>query len=64
MTSRALGRGRSLPTVIAPRVTLVERFGDDADVQRVSPMLAMPVVGTLYRYEGAFTDAVVPEGER
>ncbi|GGL02987.1 hypothetical protein JOE58_002972 [Curtobacterium luteum] len=61
---RALGREWGLPAVTAPRVTLVERFDDDADLQRVSLVLAMPVLGTLYRYEGAFSYSVVPEGER
>ena len=59
---RALGRAWRLPAVVAPRVTLVERFDDEADVQRVSLVLAAPIVGTLYRYEGAFTYSVVPEG--
>ncbi|MGN7191785.1 DUF4166 domain-containing protein [Curtobacterium sp. MCBA15_004] len=61
VTFRALGRGWGLPVVVAPRVTLVERFDDDADVQRVSLVLAAPLVGTLYRYEGAFRYAVVPD---
>ena len=43
-----------LPALIAPCVTLTERFDDDADLQRVSLVLSAPVVGTLYRYEGAF----------
>jgi hypothetical protein len=61
VTVRALGRGRSLPAVVSPRVTLTERFDDEADVQRVSLVLSAPVVGTLYRYEGAFRYAVVPD---
>ncbi|PZF54153.1 DUF4166 domain-containing protein [Curtobacterium sp. MCSS17_008] len=64
VTFRALGRGWSLPTVLAPRVTLVERFDDDADVQRVSLVLATPVLGTLYRYEGAFRYRIVPDTGR
>ncbi|PYY32550.1 DUF4166 domain-containing protein [Curtobacterium sp. MCJR17_055] len=56
---RALGRAWSLPAVVAPRVELTERFDDEADVQRVSLVLSAPVLGTLYRYEGAFRYAVV-----
>ncbi|PCN46674.1 hypothetical protein Csp2054_16070 [Curtobacterium sp. 'Ferrero'] len=64
VTFRVLGREWGLPAVVAPRVTLVERFDDDADLQRVSLVLRAPFVGTLFRYEGAFRYAVVPEGER
>ena len=64
VTFRALGREWNLPAAVAPRVTLVERFDDDADLQRVSLVLRAPIVGTLYRYEGAFRYSVVPEGER
>lgn len=64
VTFRALGREWGLPAVIAPRVTLVERFDDDAGLQRVSLVLRAPFVGTLYRYEGAFRYSVVPEGGR
>ncbi|MBA8989626.1 hypothetical protein FHW23_000858 [Curtobacterium pusillum] len=61
VTFRALGRELRLPALIAPRVTLVERFDDDADRQRVSLVLTAPLIGTLYRYEGAFRYAVVPD---
>lgn len=61
---RALGRGWSLPAVVSPRVTLTERFDDEADVQRVSLVLTAPLVGTLYRYEGAFRYAIAPDTER
>lgn len=64
VTVRALGRDRSLPSVLAPRVTLVERFDDDADVQRVSLVLSAPVLGTLYRYEGAFRYEIAPDTGR
>jgi hypothetical protein len=59
VTFRALGRGWSLPAVIAPQVRLEERFDDEADRQRVSLVLSAPIIGTLYRYEGAFTYSVV-----
>ncbi|MBF4613955.1 DUF4166 domain-containing protein [Curtobacterium sp. VKM Ac-1376] len=61
VTFRALGREVRLPVRIAPRVLLTERFDDEADVQRVSLVLTAPVLGTLYRYEGAFRYAVVPD---
>ncbi len=61
VTVRVLGRARSLPAVAAPRVTLVERFDDDADVQRVSLRLSAPLIGTLYRYEGAFRYRIEPD---
>jgi hypothetical protein len=48
----------------AVRAVLVERFGDDPDVQRVFLVLTARIIGTLARYEGASTDSVVPEGER
>jgi len=57
VTFRALGRGWRLPVA----VVLVERFDDEADLQRVSLVLSAPLVGTLYRYEGAFRYAVVPD---
>jgi hypothetical protein len=60
---RALGRGWSLPALIAPRVTLTERFDDEADLQRVSLVLTAPIVGTLYRYEGAFRYVIAPDEE-
>ncbi|MDR6574197.1 hypothetical protein J2X60_002855 [Curtobacterium sp. 320] len=61
---RALGREVRLPGRIAPRVTLVERFDDDADQQRVSLVLSAPLVGTLYRYEGAFRYEIAPDTGR
>lgn len=61
---RALGREVRLPSRIAPRVTLVERFDDDADQQRVSLVLSAPLVGTLYRYEGAFRYEIAPDTGR
>lgn len=60
---RVLGRAPRLPSGIAPRVTLVERFDDDLDRQCVSLTLTAPFVGTLYRYEGTFAYAVVPDDD-
>ncbi|UXN26916.1 DUF4166 domain-containing protein [Curtobacterium flaccumfaciens] len=64
VTFRVLGRDLRLPAALSPRVTLVERFDDEADVQRVSLVLAAPVLGTLYRYEGAFRYEIAPDTER
>lgn len=64
VTFRALGREVRLPALIAPRVTLMERFDDEADLQRVSLVLTAPVLGTLYRYEGAFRYEIAPDEER
>ncbi|MGG7308896.1 DUF4166 domain-containing protein [Curtobacterium sp. AB451] len=64
VTFRALGREVRLPALIAPRVTLKERFDDVADRQRVSLVLSAPLVGTLYRYEGAFRYEIAPDRER
>lgn len=64
VTLRALGRAWSLPAVAAPRVTLVERFDDDADLQRVSLRLSAPLIGTLYRYEGSFRYRIEPDSGR
>ncbi|WP_144709799.1 DUF4166 domain-containing protein [Curtobacterium pusillum] len=64
VTFRALGREVRLPAALSPRVTLVERFDDDADLQRVSLVLSAPVIGTLYRYEGAFRYEIAPDRDR
>jgi len=45
-------------------VTLVERFDDDADLQRVSLRLSAPLIGTLYRYDGSFRDRIEPDTGR
>ncbi|NQX22487.1 DUF4166 domain-containing protein [Curtobacterium sp. VKM Ac-2852] len=64
VTFRALGRDLRLPAALSPRVTLTERFDDEADLQRVSLVLTAPVVGTLYRYEGAFRYEIAPDTGR
>jgi hypothetical protein len=53
-----------LPAALSPRVTLTERFDDEADLQRVSLVLTAPVLGTLYRYEGAFRYEIAPDTGR
>ena len=42
----------------------VERFDDDADLQRVSLRLSAPLIGTLYRYEGSFRYRIEPDSGR
>ena len=64
VTFRALGRDLRLPAALSPRVTLTERFDDEADLQRVSLVLTAPVLGTLYRYEGAFRYEIAPDTGR
>ncbi|WP_412161862.1 DUF4166 domain-containing protein [Curtobacterium flaccumfaciens] len=64
VTFRALGRDLRLPAALSPRVTLTERFDDETDLQRVSLVLTAPVLGTLYRYEGAFRYEIAPDTER
>jgi hypothetical protein len=64
VTFRALGRDLRLPAALSPCVTLTERFDDEADLQRVSLVLTAPVVGTLYRYEGAFRYEIAPDTGR
>lgn len=49
-----------IPGVISPVVTLVERWDDDADEQRVSIVVDAPLIGRLYEYAGRFTYAVRP----
>lgn len=43
-----------IPRVFAPRVSLVERFDDGANLQHVSVELCAPVLGRLYEYAGSF----------
>ncbi len=64
VTFRALGSEVRLPAALSPRVTLTERFDDEADLQRVSLVLSAPVLGTLYRYEGAFRYEIAPDTGR
>ncbi|TQL48007.1 uncharacterized protein DUF4166 [Homoserinimonas aerilata] len=42
------------PRWCAPRVSLEERFDDDAGLQRVSVVLSHPLLGRLYEYAGSF----------
>jgi hypothetical protein len=56
--------GRShirIPNTIAPVVTLVERFDEASDRQRVAVMIDAPLLGRLYEYSGSFTFEVRPD---
>jgi len=54
-TSVRLGRSHlRLPALIAPVVSLVERFDDERDRQHVRVILRLPLVGKLYEYSGYF----------
>jgi hypothetical protein len=46
--------GIRLPTAVAPRLRVVERWVDDDACQRVSVTLDVPGWGRLYEYEGDF----------
>ncbi|MEY9953457.1 DUF4166 domain-containing protein [Leifsonia sp. EB34] len=59
LTSRrvALRIGRlrmSLPRAIAPVVALTERYDDERDVQEVSIVVRVPLLGRVYQYAGTF----------
>ena len=45
----------ALPRALSPVVSLVERFDDARDLQHVTVILAMPLVGKLYEYSGYFS---------
>ncbi|MEL4318475.1 DUF4166 domain-containing protein [Leifsonia sp. YIM 134122] len=47
-----------LPRLLAPRVTLVERFDDASARQHVAVAIDLPVVGRLYEYSGSFAYAI------
>lgn len=55
----------ALPQLIAPLVTLVERFDDSADggegAQRVSVRVEAPFLGRLYEYTGTFRYEITAE---
>jgi hypothetical protein len=60
MTSTTLavriGRARiRVPRMIAPIVTLVERFDDATGLQHVSVIVDAPIIGRIYEYSGSFS---------
>lgn len=60
-TVRVGHRRIRIPAVIAPTVTLTERFDNARDRQHVSVVLALPILGRIYEYAGFFEYAVTPE---
>jgi hypothetical protein len=61
-TTVRIGRRRiRIPAVIAPTVTLTERFDDAEDKQQVSVVLALPLLGRIYEYAGLFEYAITAE---
>ncbi|AWB89248.1 DUF4166 domain-containing protein [Salinibacterium hongtaonis] len=51
------------PRPLSPRVSLTERFDDEADAQHVSIVLAHPALGRLYEYSGLFRYELAGEAE-
>jgi hypothetical protein len=47
-------RWARLPSFLAPRVELVERFSDADDRQHVAVALSVPLLGRVYEYAGSF----------
>jgi hypothetical protein len=61
-TTLRLGRRRvRIPALIAPTVTLTERFDDAEDRQHVSVVIAVPGLGRIYEYAGSFEYAITTE---
>lgn len=48
-------RWLTLPQVLSPHVTLMERFDDVVGLQRVAMALTAPLIGTVYEYAGSFS---------
>lgn len=58
-----LGRVRvRLPRLVAPRVTLTERFDDDRGEQVVACTVELPVLGVIYSYSGSFDYRIESRG--
>ena len=58
---RVLGVRLRIPSPMAPRVRLVERFDEGAGRQRVHVTVDVPVIGRVYEYAGSFTYELRPE---
>ncbi|WP_235833262.1 DUF4166 domain-containing protein [Orlajensenia flava] len=54
----------SLPAVIRPRVTLVERIDGSTERQHVALTIDLPVIGRIYEYSGSFDYEVRAKGEQ
>ncbi len=53
--------GIPIPTALAPRMRLTERWDDATERQHVSLTLDAPVLGRLYEYAGSFTYEIQEE---
>jgi hypothetical protein len=61
-TTVRVGRRRiRIPPLIAPTVTLTERFDDQSQRQHVSVVIALPGLGRIYEYAGFFEYAITAE---
>lgn len=60
-TVRVWRRHIRIPALIAPTVTLTERFDDQAQRQHVSVVIALPGLGRIYEYAGFFEYAITAE---
>ena len=54
----------SLPALIRPRVTLVERIDGSSERQHVALTIDLPVIGRIYEYSGSFDYEVRAKGEQ
>ncbi|MEO7124309.1 MAG: DUF4166 domain-containing protein [Lacisediminihabitans sp.] len=61
MTVRVGRRHIRIPALIAPTVTLTERFDNATERQHVSVVLAVPGLGRIYEYAGFFEYAITAE---
>ncbi|NYE96465.1 hypothetical protein FHU41_002715 [Psychromicrobium silvestre] len=57
---RLFGRKLRIPTAIAPKVCISERFDSESGQQQVSMRLEQPQLGLLYEYSGRFSYRIVP----
>lgn len=57
------GRRVPIPRIAAPVVVLTERWDDETECQNVSIVVALPVIGRIYQYNGRFRYGI-EEGER
>ena len=57
------GRRMTIPRLLAPVVELSESWDASAGEQRVSIVVALPVIGRIYQYRGRFLYGIVEEGE-
>lgn len=51
---RMAGSRVPIPALVAPSVSLLERFDDFSGKQHVAVTLSVPLLGTIYEYAGSF----------